>query len=134
MGFFISNPRKRMIGTKTIFCDIDGVLIHQPKDFSVVVTGEVNPTTTNGDIASILFDWHIRGYEVILITGRPENMREITEDSLRKLGLLYDRLIMGVGSGPRYLINDIDPEHEEVKKAIGINLKRNQGLSKDILE
>ena len=39
----------------------------------------------------------------------------------------FDRLIMGIERGPRYLINDMDP-NKPGKRAIAINLNRDQGI------
>ena len=57
-------------------------------------------------------------------------MRKSTERQLRKAGVIYDRLIMGIGGGPRVLINDLKPDREG-NTAIAINLKRDIGV-KDV--
>ena len=54
-------------------------------------------------------------------------MREHTEYELTKNGIPYHRLIMQIERGPRYLINDMDP-NKPGDRAIGINLKRNEGI------
>jgi hypothetical protein len=38
---------------------------------------------------------------------------------------------MNCGRGSRIILNDLDPDNLEIPRAVGINLKRNQGL-KDI--
>lgn len=43
---------------------------------------------------------------VILITGRPESYRASTESSLRRYGIWWDVLLMGVPSEYRLLIGD----------------------------
>jgi len=111
---------------KTIFCDIDGVILHHPEDYIPVVKG--THSVAVGRAAKKLFEWHKKGYKVILVTGRPELMRECTEENLQTLGMMYDHLIMGLGPGPRVLINDIDPDEPDVEKAMGINLVRNGGI------
>ena len=57
-------------------------------------------------------------------------MRESTERQLREAGIIYDRLIMGIGGGSRVLINDLKPDREG-DTAIAINLKRDIGV-KDV--
>ena len=47
------------------------------------------------------------------------------------LGVKYSQLIMEMGRGTRVILNDVDPENPELPRAIGINLKRDEGL-KDI--
>jgi hydroxymethylpyrimidine pyrophosphatase-like HAD family hydrolase len=109
----------------TILCDIDGTLVkHNPpientdtdKDF------EILPGTVEK-----LLEWDSLGYNIILITGRRESMRKSTENQLSKIGIIYDSLIMGIGGGKRYLINDRKPSGEEY--AFSINLDRNEGIS-----
>ena len=64
---------------------------------------------------------------IILTTARPEDMREHTIMELQKNNVPYDRLIMGIERGPRYLINDLSP-NEPGDRAIALNLKRNEGI------
>jgi hypothetical protein len=51
-----------------------------------------------------------------------------TKQELEKIGVKYHQLVMGIGRGTRYIINDKDPEVPEVDRAVGINLNRNEGL------
>ena len=112
---------------KTIICDIDGTLIeHAVPHISALES--YAPRILEGTLDK-LNEWERFGYNIILLTGRKESMRRVTESQLSKLGIYYDQLIMGVGGGPRYLINDCKPNGEEY--AISINLKRNEGI-KDI--
>ena len=71
-------------------------------------------------------DWDKKGYNIILLTGRRESMRDVTEKQLSKIGIFYDHLIMGVGGGKRYLINDLKPQGD--KTAFSYNLIRNKGI------
>ena len=54
-------------------------------------------------------------------------MRKSTEKQLRKAGILYDKLLMGIGGGARVLINDLKPDRDG-DTAIAINLKRDKGV------
>ena len=110
----------------TIFCDIDGTLVkhHSPllatkPDFHM----ELLPGTLE-----ILDEWDRKGYNIILTTGRRESMRKETERQLAEVGIIYDQLIMGIGGGKRYLINDRKPNGSR-NYASAINLIRNQGLT-----
>ena len=103
----------------TIICDIDGVLFrHSPTGSGEKLSG----TTLK------LIEWQKKGYNLILITGRRESMRRATEQQLEKAHIAYDQLIMGVGPGQRYLIND--RKEEGRKTAFAINLNRNVGIGK----
>ena len=64
---------------------------------------------------------------IILTTARPEDLRDHTVYELSKNSIPYDRLIMGIERGPRYLINDMDPNNPG-KRAIAINVTRNGGI------
>jgi hypothetical protein len=70
--------------------------------------------------------WERAGCKIILLTGRKESMREKTERDLQELGLFWDTLVMGVGGGPRYLIND--KKSDGTLTAFALNVPRNKGL------
>ena len=111
---------------KTIICDIDGTLIfHKGSQYAQITE---DPDIISGTIEK-LHEWDKKGYNIILITGRREGVRKITEKQLRDYGIIYDNLIMGIGRGPRVLINDKKPDSIE-DTAISINLIRNEGISK----
>ena len=110
---------------KTIICDIDGTLIvHNSPNIAC------NPNTSMvilpGTIEKFV-EWDIKGYNIILLTGRKESMRQITEKQLSELGIFYDQLVMGVGGGARYLVNDCKTNGAEY--AFAINLERNKGIA-----
>jgi hypothetical protein len=64
-----------------------------------------------------------------LITGRRESMRKKTKKQLSKLGIFYDKLIMGIGGGSRIIINDRKPNSAD-DTCFAINIDRNQGIEK----
>jgi hypothetical protein len=76
-----------------------------------------------------LWEWDGKGYNIILTTGRKEGMRKSTEEQLRKAGIIYDQLIMGIGGGDRVLINDKKPDGRVAASVI--NLNRDDGV-KDV--
>ena len=118
---------------KTIFCDIDGTLLKFRDDFG----STMNYAEPLRGAVQTTIEWHRKGYKVILVTGRPEPFRRRTENQLQRFGIIYDQLVMGVGSGPRYLVNDIPPPLEGLHgkpTAFAINLARNDGVEEDILE
>ena len=110
---------------KTIFCDIDGTLVkHFSPLTATLPSHEMNllPGTLDK-----LKEWDMKGYNIILTTGRRESMREVTEVQLSKAGIIYDQLIMGIGGGIRVLINDKKP-YQDYDTALSINLDRDKGL------
>ena len=64
---------------------------------------------------------------IILTTARPEYLRDHTVQELTQYNLPYDRLIMEIERGPRFLINDMDPAKSGAR-ALGIDLQRDEGL------
>ena len=115
-----------MYKSKTIFCDIDGTLIKHHGSLSKQIINK--PEILEGTL-KILDNWDRLCYNIILVTGRKESLRKLTEQQLTSLGIVYDQLIMGLGGGPRYLINDLKPNFEGMQTAVAINLTRNKGIS-----
>tara|TARA_R110002020_G_scaffold262166_6_gene476634 strand:- start:3785 stop:4150 length:366 start_codon:yes stop_codon:yes gene_type:complete len=109
----------------TIFCDIDGTLV---KHFSPNVSSKLDfeMQLLDGTLER-LEQWDRNGYNIILTTGRRESMRKQTEKQLSNVGIFYDQLIMGIGGGKRYIINDKKPNKEQ-NYAYAINLTRNKGV------
>lgn len=107
----------------TIFCDIDGTLFKYRK-FETYETS--NPEVLGG-VKEKMDHWHAEGHMIILTTARPEWLRDHTVKELNSHDLPYDRLIMEIERGPRFLINDMDPG-KPGERAIGIDLVRNTGL------
>jgi hypothetical protein len=110
---------------KTIFCDIDGTLVTHslPTDSSKPsFKMELLPGTIEK-----LTEWDKKGYYIILITGRKQSLRKMTERQLAEAGIFYDKLLMGIGSGERIMINDMKPDG--TKTATSINVSRNSGIN-----
>ena len=109
----------------TIFCDIDGTLVKQ--NTAAENTQPDLPLILLPGTAEKLETWDRSGYNIILTTGRKESMRYSTENQLRKAGIYYDQLIMGIGGGKRYLINNRKKDREE-NYATAINLSFDEGI------
>ena len=109
----------------TIFCDIDGTLIKH-RTLSDIQSGNLKSEIIHGTIEKLL-EWDQKGYRIILTTGRKESLRNVTIRELEELGIIYDMLIMGIGGGKRYIINDKKIDRDD-QYAIAINLKRDEGI------
>ena len=108
---------------KTIICDIDGVLLrHKNKGLSEQLKSKPLDETVEK-----INEWDVKGYNIILITGRRESQRQKTEKQLGKFNIFYDQLIMGVGGGDRVIINDRKPNSDR-DTTYAINLNRNEGV------
>jgi len=109
----------------TIFCDIDGTLVkHGNPTETQLPTYEMK--LLDGTLDKLL-EWDKMGYKIILTTGRKESQRKVTELQLSKVGIIYDQLIMGIGGGIRYIINDRKP-YGDIDYARAINIDRNCGI------
>ncbi len=70
---------------KTIFCDIDGVLVNHSGDVTEAFDAEVLP----GAVEAIR-EWDKRGHRIILVSGRRESMRAGTEKQLTSFATLTE--------------------------------------------
>jgi hydroxymethylpyrimidine pyrophosphatase-like HAD family hydrolase len=109
---------------KTIFCDIDGTLVkHDPP--SLTSKPDYKMDVLEGTLEKLI-EWDKKGYNIILTTGRKESLRQVTERQLAEVGIFFNYLIMGIGGGARYLINDNKPDGTQA--AFAINPTRNKGV------
>ena len=107
----------------TYFCDIDGTIFKYRKFETYLETDvEVIETSKN-----FLEERKNEGHMIVLTTARPNSLRVHTEWELETNYIPYDYLLMGIERGPRYLINDMDPNNPG-ERAIGMNLIRDKGI------
>lgn len=109
---------------KTIICDIDGTIIKHIHKYSRL--NEI-PTLLEG-VREKLDEWDSIGHKIILMTGRKESARKVTEKFLDELAIPYDTLMMGVGNGNRILINDKITD-VSFDRASSINVVTNEGFN-----
>lgn len=107
----------------TVFCDIDGTIFKYRK-FETYRTSvpEVLPNVIESMLA-----WKRANTHIVLTTARPEYLREHTIQELEDTGIPFDQLIMGIGRGTRYLIND--NEDPKYPRAIAVSIDRNEGFN-----
>jgi uncharacterized HAD superfamily protein len=109
---------------KTIIVDIDGTLLWHFGSIHEQMTKE--PCVLRG-VQKKFDEWDRKGYRIILLTGRKESLRKLTEKQLRSCCIFYDQLVMGVGGGVRVLINDLKANDNE-PTAVAICVERNKGI------
>jgi len=108
----------------SILCDIDGVLIkHRPHSDEIIENNLLLPGV------EMLSKWKSEGHLIIITTARSEKFRNGVSRLLTDLQIPYDRLIMGLRAGPRFLINDQKPSHPFTSQATAVRLDRDTGLS-----
>ena len=113
----------KTIKNPTFFVDIDGTLV-QYRKFSELSTSVLTPIQEVIDIINKYYD---EGAVIVITTARPSSYELFTKQELEKIGVKYHQLVMDLGRGTRVILNDKDPENEQIPRAIGINLNRNQG-------
>ena len=109
---------------KTIFCDIDGTIFKYRQFGTYEETlPEIIPSTLD-----FLNKEKEKGSFIVLTSARPQTLVGHTMKELIRMKVPFDRLIMGIGRGTRYLINDRDPE-VDADRAVSINLVRDKGFT-----
>jgi uncharacterized HAD superfamily protein len=107
----------------TYFVDIDGtIFVYRKFETYETTTAEVIKSTKQ-----FLQQRRDEGHMIVLTTARPDWLYNHTVNELKVNNIPFDRLVMGIERGPRYLINDMDPNNPG-ERAIAINLERNGGI------
>jgi hypothetical protein len=107
----------------TIFCDIDGTIFKYRKFGTYEDTlPEIVPSTLE-----FLNKEKEKGSFIVLTSARPQTLIGHTMKELIRMKVPFDRLVLGIERGVRYLINDRDLDSDE-DRAIAINLDRDKGI------
>ena len=113
---------------RTIFCDIDGTIFKYRKFETLKTT---KPEFTPGALEQ-LKRWKRDKCMIVFTTARPEELRDHTVKELLTMGVPWDKLVMGIERGPRYLINDMDPAKPGIR-AIAYSIERDAGLNRVVV-
>jgi len=109
---------------KTLFIDIDGCILWHHND-TVDKIVSIKERVLDG-VLEKFHEWEGESVYIVLTTARKESLRDITVKQLEAVGVTYDVLLMGVGNGTRYVINDEKPSNP--RTAVAIVVPRNKGL------
>ncbi len=116
----------------TYIVDIDGTILTHLFDLSnILEEAREGKNHALPGVNKVFDKWKDESAFIILLTARPESMRAVTEQQISNANLFFDQLVMGVGNGPRTLINDIKPSG--MVTAYAVNVSRNKGF-KDVGE
>ena len=107
----------------TIFCDLDGTLIkHQDEpsygDPLALIPGAVEKVRK----------WYDGGLHIVLTTSRNPADEPAPRQALAQANVPHHRLLMGLPSGPRFIINDRKPSAIFHPQAYAFEVERNQGI------
>lgn len=106
----------------TIFCDIDGTLVHNQSPYGIN-SYESEPVILKNNVDAMLAA-QARGCQIIFTTGRSYKWITATMKMLDDLGFNKDyRLLMDLHHARRILINDYAPTNP-YPSAVAINIKR----------
>lgn len=117
---------------KTLFVDIDGVLLVNSGQYFDPKWGSTEPIHANVDYLRRL---HEGGKtKIILTTARSDtpSVRALTVEQLVENSIPYDDIVFGLFHGKRYLINDYAPTNT-YPTAIAVNIPRNSDALPELL-
>lgn len=114
---------------KTYFIDVDGVVVKNGGEYSKPFWGTTEGLRENIKVINNLYDL---GNYIILITSRKEKNRTMTLKQLKKEGVKYHQLIMGLNHSPRVVINDFSNSNP-FPAAISVNVPRDSDRLSDYI-
>jgi histidinol phosphatase-like enzyme len=116
---------------KTLFIDIDGVLVKNGGEYFEPKWGWCEPLEKNVKLINRLYD--TGKVMVILTTARSEKYEHETIDDLKHAGVKYHRIMYGLLHSQRILINDF-ANSNPYPSAVAINIKRDIDQLDDYLK
>ena len=115
----------------TLFIDIDGVLVKHSEQYFSPKWGETDAILENIEIINKLY--RSNTVDIVLITSRNEGFRSKTEAQLKRLGIMYNRVIYGLLGAKRIIINSYSLTNP-YKSCDSINLKCDSSELGEILK
>lgn len=116
------------IGKPTIFCDIDATVVEQPDGPEGF---DLNAKALPGAVAKIN-KWYDEGCCIVFTTARHSSFFYQTHKQLTQLGFKFQLLMMEIGSGKRWVINNEKTHTKDTAGAIVVG--KNMGLENIELE
>ena len=116
---------KREQNYKTIFSDIDGTLIEQVRFEDL----DANVVNVLPGVAEKMNEWYEAGHYIVLTTARPDYLRLVTTLQMKKAGIRYHQLVMGIGREERILINNNSKGEPDNHRALAVPVARDGGFA-----
>lgn len=122
----LATARARMGGhVGTLFCDLDGTIVeHEAKPRYDVALRPLPGSVER------LQQWRDQGYLIVITSARDPQDDAALSRSLHEAGIPYDRLMLGLPSGPRAVINDRKPSSSLTPQAVAQEVDRDEGLAR----
>lgn len=115
---------------RTLFVDIDGVLVKNSSEYFDPKWGSTEAISSN---VEYLMSLRQSGRtQIILTTARNENFAKETEKQLREIGISYDGIVYGLLHAKRVIINDFSKSNP-YPSCEAVNIPRDSGSLSDIL-
>ncbi|NDB60018.1 hypothetical protein EB001_16445 [bacterium] len=105
---------------KTWFFDLDGTILEYNLIFSAVGKDKLLPGVKE------LWDTIPENDFIVLVTARPNYLKDVTLKFLEKRGIRFNHVIFDLPRGERILVNDEKPGN--ITTAFAWNVKRNKGF------
>lgn len=105
---------------RTYFIDIDGVLVENSGEYSEPIWGTTNGIEENVRVIQKLYN---QGNQIILLTSRRKSFKNVTINQLKRVGVSYHQLVMGIYHSQRVIINDFSTSNP-YPSALAINIPR----------
>ena len=110
----------------TIFCDVDGVIIEHDNGYHSERKSYDYQARIIEENVLRLRSQYDRGSFICLTTSRPEIERIALVSYLKKHGVPFNALVMGLNPGPRFLINDRKNSEPAVNTSSALSNIRNE--------
>lgn len=107
---------------RTLFIDLDGVLVENGSEYFSPTWGESEPLNSNIELINSLYS--SGKTQIIIVTARKEEFRDKTIEQLKILNVKYHQIVFNMMHAQRILINDYSNTNK-YPSAVSINLKRN---------
>src|SRR5258705_4627615 len=115
----------------TIFVDLDGVLVYNTGEFMSPSWGETDAIKENVAAVNKLYD---SGFvKVIITTTRTEEYAKVTSQQLKRLGIKYHQIILGLFHSKRIIVNDFSKTNP-YRSCDAINIRRDSNELGDMLQ
>ena len=115
---------------KTIFIDLDGVLLINAGEFFHPDWTSSKPIKENIDFLNSMDREEV---QIIITTTRPERFRKVTLELIQKYNIPYDDIIFGLVHAERILINDYASTNP-YPSALAVNIRRDSNNLKDYIK
>lgn len=120
--------KEEEIMRKGIFLDVDGCIAWNGGEDTTEIAINLmeNKQKIIKGTKEKIAEWRAKGYYIIITTGRPESLKQLTIEQLLANGIAYDKILCGIPQ-ERHLINDINSQGNDT--AFAHNLIRNAGIA-----